>query len=175
MTLPALGIRQLTVESGRQEVQLACFRLMTEMYAVDIMRIKEIIRPQKLTSIPHAPKFVDGMINLRGTVIPVIDLKKRFGQAPSATDRKTRVIICAVMGAFVGLLVDEVTEVRPYLRHELRPTPEFVKGKDVDFFMAVCQRDNDLVMLIDLEKLFTSREIQDLAKIRPNLCADGLS
>jgi purine-binding chemotaxis protein CheW len=168
MTLPVLGVRDPVVDMGRQEIQLACFKLAAEMYAVDIMRIKEIIRPQKLTTVPHAAAFVDGMINLRGTVIPVVDLRKRFGLPRADGDRRTRVIICAVTGKFVGLLVDEVTEVRQYLRREVRPTPEFVKGKGVDLFMAVCQRENDLVMLIDLEKLFTASEIQDLDKFHPD-------
>jgi purine-binding chemotaxis protein CheW len=164
VTLPVLGVRDPVVDTGRQEIQLACFKLAAEMYAVDIMRIKEIIRPQKLTTVPYAAAFVDGMINLRGTVIPIIDLRNRFGLPRAEVDRRTRIIICAVTGTFIGLLVDEVTDVRQYLRREVRPTPEFVKGKGADIFMAVCQRENDLVMLIDLEKLLTASEIQDLDK-----------
>jgi purine-binding chemotaxis protein CheW len=166
MTLPALEAR--ADGGGHQEIQLACFSLGTEMYAVDIMRIKEIIRPQKLTTVPHAPAFVDGLINLRGTVIPIIDLRKRFDLPMVEVGRKTRIIICAVRGQFVGLMVDNVTEVRQYTRREVRPTPEFVKGKGAEFFIAVCQRENDLVMLIDLERLFTSGEIQDLARFHPD-------
>ena len=67
-------------QEQRREIQLACFRVGEEMYALDIMRIKEIIRPQKLTPVPKAPRFIEGVINLRGAVIPVVDLRKRFDQ-----------------------------------------------------------------------------------------------
>jgi len=167
MSLPVLNHHDSAAGTSSQEVQLACFKLGAEMYALDIMRIKEIIRPQKLTSVPKAPAFVDGMINLRGTVIPVIDLRKRFDLPPVAMDRKTRIIICAMFDKFVGLVVDEVTEVRRYLRHEVRPAPEFVKGKGAEFFMAVCQRESDLIMLIDLERLLSSEELLDFKKIAP--------
>ncbi len=172
MSLPGLSHSDSSEVKGRQEVQLACIRLASEMYALDIMRIKEIIRPQKLTSVPKAPAFVDGMINLRGTVIPVIDLRKRFDLPPTPRDRKTRIVICAIFEKFVGLMVDEVTEVRRYLRHEVRPAPEFVKGKGAEFFMAVCQRDSDLVMIIDLEKILSSDEIIDLENIAPQAIED---
>jgi len=167
MSLLVLNHRDSSSAMQSQEIQLACFRLASEMYALDIMRIKEIIRPQKLTSVPKAPAFVEGMINLRGIVIPVIDLRKRFDLPPLPIDRKTRVIICAIFEKFVGLVVDEVTEVRRYLRHEVRPAPAFVKKKGAEFFMAVCQRESDLVMLIDIERLLSSDEIIDFKTIEP--------
>ncbi|WP_432823558.1 chemotaxis protein CheW [Trichloromonas sp.] len=173
MSLLALNRPDSSEAEGRQEIQFACIRLASEMYALDIMRIKEIIRPQKLTSVPRAPAFVDGMINLRGTVIPVVDLRKRFDLPATPIDRKTRIVICAISEKFVGLMVDEVTEVRRYLRHEVRPAPEFVKGKGAEFFMAVCQRESDLVMLIDLAKILSSDEIIDLKKISPQALGGG--
>ncbi len=165
MTLPALNRRDSVDDRSRQEIQLACFRLAAEKYAIDIMRIKEIIRPQKLTSVPRAPAFVDGMINLRGTVIPVIDLRRRFGLEPTEPDRRSRIIICAIFNRFVGLMVEEVTEVRRYYRHEVKPPPEFIRGTESEFFLAICQREDDLVMVIDLEKLFSSGEIIHLAQL----------
>ena len=99
-------------EQGRQDVQLACFRVGEALYALDILRIKEIIRPQKLTRVPKAPAFVEGVINLRGAVIPVVDLRKRFELSETGIGRKTRVIICALSGKIIGLVVDEVAEVR---------------------------------------------------------------
>lgn len=152
-------------EGIRQEVQLACFRIGTELYALDILRIKEIIRPQKLTPVPKAPSFIEGVINLRGAVIPVVDLRKRFGQTTGAGDRKTRVIICALSGKIIGLLVDQVEEVRRYGRQEIQPAPQFLRGKGAEFFLGVCRRDDELVMLLDLEKILSSGEKIDLEKI----------
>ena len=153
-------------KAARREIQLACFRVGAEMYALDIMRIKEIIRPQKLTPVPKAPAFIEGVINLRGAVIPVVDLRKRFDQAISVIDRKTRVIICALAGKIIGLIVDEVTEVRRCSRQEIQPAPQFLKGKGTDFFIGVYRRDEDLVMLLDLEKILSSGEKIDLEAIQ---------
>ena len=152
-------------EELRQEIQLACFRIGTEMYALDILRIKEIIRPQRLTPIPKAPAFIEGVINLRGVVIPVVDLRKRFDQPKTESDRKTRVIICGLSGKILGLMVDEVSEVRRYSRQEIQAAPKFLKGKGAEFFLGVCRRDEDLVMLLDLERILSSDEKIDLEKI----------
>lgn len=148
---------------SRWEVQLACFRIGAEMYALDIMRIKEIIRPIRLTSVPKSPVFIEGVINLRGAVIPVVDLRKRFDQ-PAELGRKTRIIICALSGRTVGLLVDEVTEVRRYARQDIQPTPAFLK--EAEFFPGVCRRGEDLILLVDLETILSSAEKIDIESVQ---------
>ncbi len=159
--------QEQVTESGtmRQEIQLACFRVGEAMYALDILRIKEIIRPQKLTRVPRAPDFVEGVINLRGAVIPIIDLRKRFELNEAVSDRKARVIICTLAGKILGLMVDEVAEVRRYGRQEIQPTPQYLKGRGAEFFHGVCRRDDDLIMVIDLERILTSGEKMDLDQI----------
>jgi purine-binding chemotaxis protein CheW len=152
-------------EEYRQEVQLACFRVGAEMYALDIMCIKEIIRPQKLTMVPKAPAFIEGVINLRGTVLPVVDLRRRFDQ-PVASDRKVRVIISIVQGSIIGLMVDEVAEVNRYTRQDIQPPPQYLKGGGSEFFLGVCRRGDDLVMVLDLEMLLSSSERLALDQIR---------
>jgi purine-binding chemotaxis protein CheW len=152
--------------SGRQEIQLACFRIGTEMYALDIMRIKEIIRPQRLTPVPKAPPFIEGVINLRGAVVPVVDLRKRFEQPAPAPERRTRILICSLAGKIIGLMVDEVAEVRRYTRQDIQPAPQFLRGRGSEFFLGVCRRDEQLVMLIDLEKILSSGERIDLEEIQ---------
>ena len=139
-------------------MQLACFRVGAELYALDIMRIREIIRPQKLTAVPKAPRFIEGVINLRGAVIPVADLRKRFDQPCDEEQRKNRVIICSVGGRIVGLLVDEVLEVRRYGRQDVAPAPQFLKGPEAEFFLGVARRGEDLVMVLDLERILSSEE-----------------
>lgn len=159
---------QVAEEQGttRQEVQLACFRLGSAIYALEIMRIKEIIRPQKLTPIPKAPPFIEGVINLRGVVIPIVDLRKRFDLPTAVVDRKTRVIICALSGKIVGLVVDEVAEVRRYTRQDIQPSPQFLQGQGAEFFHGICRRDEDLVMILNLEKLLSTSEKIDLETIQ---------
>ena len=171
MNLPVQHSSGPAEGSGRQEIQLACFRVGGEMYALDIMKIKEIIRPQKLTPIPKAPSFIEGVINMRGAVIPVADLRKRFDQPVAAgKERKHRIIICSLAGKIVGLLVDEVNEVRRYTRQEIAPAPEFMQGPEAEFFLGVARRDDEFIMLIDLEKILSSQEkiaLQNLSAPRP--------
>src|SRR5512133_2062133 len=105
------------------EIQLACFRLLDDLYAVDIMRIKEIIRPQKLTPLPKAPAFIEGVINLRGTIIPVVDLRKRFEMQQKELTVFTRLLIVRIAGQSVGLVVDDVTEVITVPLKDIKPPP----------------------------------------------------
>ena len=149
----------------RQEIQLACFRIGSELYALDIMRIKEIIRPQKLTPIPKAPSFIEGVINLRGAVIPVADMRKRFDQPISEENSKNRIVVCSLAGQIIGLLVDEVTEVKRYGREEIAPAPQFVKGPQAEYFLGVARCDDDLIMLIDLEKVLSNDEKIELQNL----------
>jgi len=104
-----------------QKVKLACLRVGDGYYALDIMCIREIIRPVSITPVPKSPPFIDGIINLRKTVIPVVDLRRRFDLPVTEQDRLQRMIICAVEGRMIGLIVNEVTEVRTYNREEIRP------------------------------------------------------
>jgi len=123
--------KALTENEGKemlQEVQLACFRVGSELYALDIMRIKEIIRPQKLTPVPKAPSFIEGVINLRGSVIPVADMRKRFDLPIDEDTRKNRIVICSLAKRNIGLLVDEVKEVKRFTRKDIAPSPQFIQG-----------------------------------------------
>ena len=155
--------------SLRKEIQLACFRVADQMYALDILRIKEVIRPLKLTPVPKAPGFVEGVINLRGAVIPVVDLRKRFDHPAVDFSQKSRIVICVLGGKIIGLMVDEVAEVRSFSRQDIQPAPKFLKGRETEYFLGVCQRDDDLVMILNLEKILSSEEKIDLDSIRSNM------
>ncbi|PLX99306.1 MAG: chemotaxis protein CheW [Desulfuromonas sp.] len=156
-------------ETSRKEIQLACFQVGDQLYALDILRIKEVIRPQKLTPVPKAPRFIEGVINLRGAVIPVVDLRRRFDQPVVDGGHKNRTIISVLAGKVIGLMVDEVAEVRTFTRQEIQPAPRFLKGQEADYFLGVCQRDEDLVMILNLEKILSTDEKLDLDQIRTNL------
>ena len=154
------------LDSLRSEIQLACFRVGDQMYSLDILRIKEVIRPLKLTPVPKAPIFIEGVINLRGAVLPVVDLRKRFDQLVDVADSKTRILISVLSGKIIGLIVDEVVEVKSFSRNEIQPAPRFTKGADTDYFLGVCQRNDDLVMILNLEKILSSDEKINLEQIR---------
>jgi purine-binding chemotaxis protein CheW len=119
-------------------VQLCTFRVGGEDYAIDIMRVREIIPPMPVTAVPHAPAFVEGVVRLRGEVIPILDVRRRLGAPVKDSTRKTKYLIVNVAGRRVGLVVDEVTEVLRLPRSEIRPAPPLVAGDGPRFFLGVC-------------------------------------
>jgi len=145
----------------RAEVKLATLRVGAALYAIDILRIKEIIRPIKVTTVPNSPPFIEGVINLRGAVIPVIDLRKRFAVATIVDGRSTRMVICLVFGRLFALVVDEVVEVRSYGREELQTAPKFFQGQETDIFLGVAHRADDLLMILDLERFLSLSRMAD--------------
>ncbi|KIH78172.1 hypothetical protein GFER_01080 [Geoalkalibacter ferrihydriticus DSM 17813] len=145
---------------------MACFRLGDELYALDIMKIREIIKPQKLTPVPKAPAFIEGVINLRGAVIPIVDLRRRFELPVGVLQNKARVIICSVAGKIIGLLVDEVTEVRNFTREEVQPAPQFMQERETDFILGVCRLRSSLVIILDLEKILSHQEVIKIETLR---------
>jgi purine-binding chemotaxis protein CheW len=144
------------------EIQVACFKLMDDLYAVDIMRINEIIRPQKLTILPKAPSFIEGVINLRGTVIPVVDLRKRFDMPPRPSAASTRLLIIRVAGQALGVVVDDVTEVITVPTKDIKPPPKVADSVAVNYLLGVCLAGDVLVMLLDIDKLLTTTEVKAL-------------
>jgi purine-binding chemotaxis protein CheW len=119
-------------------VQLCTFRVGGEDYAVDIMRVREIINPLPITPVPRAPTFMDGVVRLRGEVIPVLDVRKRLAVAVTPATRKTRFLIVNVAGRRLALVVDEVCEVLRVPRGEIRPAPSLGEGAAPRFFLGVC-------------------------------------
>ena len=150
------------MENDIREIQVACFRLGAAVYAVDIMRIREIIRPQKLAALPKAPVFMEGVLNLRGAVIPVVDLRKRFDMPGREDDSNRRLLILALAGRTLGVVVDEVTEVITVPVANLKPPPQVTHGVGAEYLIGVCLVEDDLVMLLDPDRLLTGSEAEEL-------------
>ena len=153
------------MENDIREIQIACFRLGDDLYAMDIMRIKEIIKPQKLVVLPKAPSFMEGALNLRGTVIPVIDLRKRFDFPEAALDKNTRLLIVTIGRQLLGLEVDEVTEVVAVTVKDIKPPPQVVKGVSAEYLVGVCLVKDSLIMLLNLDTILTDRESKELSSM----------
>ena len=152
-----------------QEIQVACFRLGVDLYAIDIMRIKEIIRPLKLTCLPRLPDFVEGIINLRGMVMPVVDLRKRFDLPEIETTSNTRLLIVNLAGQVIALVVDEVTEVVTVLVKDIKPPPHLGEGIDVEYLLGVCLVKEEMIMLLNIDSLLSSHETSELGNIQGRL------
>jgi purine-binding chemotaxis protein CheW len=118
-------------------VQVASFHVGDQEYALDIMKIKEIINPLVITAVPKAPPFIEGIIELRGAVLPVVDLRKRFALEPRPQSRETKYIIVTLEGHIVGLVVDRVREVMRIDEGEILDAPAMATGVDARFVAGV--------------------------------------
>jgi len=147
-------------------VQLCAFRVGDEEYVVDIMRIREIIQPLKITSVPRAPPFVEGVVNLRGAIIPVVDLRKRLSLPATPATKKTKYVICSVGGRRVGLVVDQVTEVIRIPRSAIKRTPTLLSTQGACFFLGVCGPADRLKLLLNVKALLDSSEAVPAADLR---------
>jgi purine-binding chemotaxis protein CheW len=137
-------------------VQLCAFFVGNEEYAIDIKRVQEILQPQRVTPIPQAPSFVEGMINLRGSIIPVVDLRKRLGSPspPSRGPLKPKLLICLLGRRRVGLLVDGVSEIIRVIRGTIKPAP--LPSGARPYIVGVCGPADRLKLLVDLKALLAS-------------------
>jgi purine-binding chemotaxis protein CheW len=136
------------------EFQIVVCQLGQESYGLDISSVYEIIRFRECTAVPRSPSFVDGVINLRGLIIPVMDMASRFGQSRSETTRSTRIIVAGTNGMRVGLVVDAVTEVLMVSEDDVQPTPEAAAGYDAGYLRGIAKVGEELVILLDLGVLF---------------------
>jgi len=148
-----------------QEISLACFRLGEDLYAVDIMRIREIIRPMKLAHLPKAPAFVEGVINLRSNVIPVVDLRKRFDIPSPDGIEGNKLLIMSVSRKSVGLVVDDVTEIVTVLIREIKPPPMVIKGVGAEYLIGVCLVKDVMVMLLNIDRILSPDEVDELGRV----------
>ncbi len=139
-----------------QVVQLCAFRVGDEKYAIDLRRVEEIIRPPRLARFPRAPPFIEGVVNLRGAMLPVIDLRKRFGLTTPTQGAKAKCIICRLARDRVAILVDGETEVVRVRIADLRPAPPMMAGDVKPYVIGVCGAGDDFRLLLDLKALFQS-------------------
>jgi len=134
-------------------LQLVGFKIGSEEFGVDILKVQEINRMMMLTKVPNTPEFVEGVINLRGRIIPVIDLRMRLGLPHKEADKDTRIIVVELEGNTVGFIVDQVSEVLRIPRSITEPPPAIVGGINADFITAVAKLENKLLILLDLDNI----------------------
>ncbi len=144
---------------GGQQLQLVTFGLGSEEFAVDILAVQEINRMMALTRVPQSPPEVEGVINLRGKIIPVVDLRKRFGLAATERNEHSRIIVVEVHNKVLGFIVDRVSEVLRISSTIVEPAPSMVCSVDSDFIAGVGKLEDRLLILLDLPKLFDSGSV----------------
>ena len=147
------------------EEQLVIFTLAREHYGVDIGAVESIIRMQTITAVPRAPSFIEGLTNLRGTVLPVIDLRRRLGLPVEEETKETRIVVVEINGMTVGMVVDGVSEVLQVPEENIEPPPPVVSTVDSAFITGIAKVDERLIILLNLSKVLSARErasLQDL-------------
>ncbi len=155
----------------KEVFQLVTFRLGNEEFSLDILKVQEIIRHMELTRVPRTPDFVDGVINLRGRVIPVLDLRKRFGLPSEDKTNETRIIVVDVDDRTVGLKVDAVSEVLRIPSDTVEPPPAIVTGAESEYIKGVGKLDGRLLILLDVAKILSRSERDALGNVVLNAVA----
>lgn len=167
-TKTGTGASSRSIQRGRlpidgEVVQFALLTIGTEPFALDIMRIRAIVNPLRITPVPKAPPFVEGVIELRGSILPVVDMRKRFDLPAPPPVRSTKYVLVGLEGRIVGLIVDGVTEVIRLPRQDVRPAPAMAVGESAQYFSGVCQHGGRIVMVIDLDAILSTSERISLA------------
>jgi len=134
-------------------LEFLCFRVSDEIYGINIMDIKELIKPREVTEVPRSPAFVSGVLSLRGTIIPIIDMRVRLGLAHEAPTGKERIVVIRTDNSLSGLLVDEVIQVVKVQQDAIEAAPAVLEGIDRDFISGLGRADGRLIIILNLETI----------------------
>lgn len=144
-------------------IQVIVFNLGEERYGVEISQVKEIILPTQITRIPNMPDFVEGVLNLRGQIAAIINLRNRLGKEPKKNDENTRIIVVEYNNATIGMMVDSVSEVRYLSSQNIEEIPRFLALRaDSRFLKGVGKLEDGLLTLMDLKELFSEDELKEI-------------
>lgn len=144
--------------------EILVFVLGQEEYGVDILKVQEIRGYEKVTPIPSAPAYLKGVMNLRGTIVPVLDMRMKFGMAEPRYDSFTVVIILRIAGRVIGIVVDGVSDVVPLGPGDVKPAPQLGALVDSAFLAGLATRDGRMILLMDIERFLSSGELNLLAQ-----------
>jgi len=144
---------------------LVTFKIDNEEFGIDILSVETIIRMTEITKVPKAPEYVEGVINLRGSIIPIIDFRKRFNLKPREDGKNTRIIVANIDNKQMGFIVDSVSEVLRLPVSLIEPPPAIVAGIEAEYIEGVGKLDDRLLILINIEKLFSISEKKELNEI----------
>jgi purine-binding chemotaxis protein CheW len=146
-------------DSVTTEKQMVLFELGSEIYGLDIATVHEIIRMQPITRVPKAPFYVEGVINLRGKVIPVIDMGKRFGLDKVENTKNNRIVVVNIQDTILGIIVDAVTEVIRIPMDSIEPVSDIITAANSDYLMGIAKLADKMVILLELDKLLSGDSI----------------
>lgn len=144
-------------------LQLVSFKIGAEEFGVDITKVQEINSMVEITKAPQAPNYVEGVINLRGKVIPIIDLRKRMGMDLKENDKNTRIVVVDIENFVMGMIVDSVSEALRIPVSTIEPPPDIATGTDAEYIQGVAKLEDRLLIFLDLSKVINIDEIRSMA------------
>lgn len=162
MEADVMTMKDRAGDVSSDELQLVSFNIGTEEFGVDILKVQEINRMVEITKVPQAPHYVEGVINLRGKVIPIVDLRKRFNLELKEYDKDTRIVVVDIGGNIMGMIVDSVSEVLRLPSNTIEPPPEIVTGINSEYIKGVAKLDDRLLIFLDLSKVIDVSEMAAL-------------
>ncbi|EAQ31868.1 MULTISPECIES: chemotaxis protein CheW [Idiomarina] len=157
--------QQAEVDSNDEVLQWVTFQLEEETYGINVMQVQEVLRYSEIAPVPGAPDYVLGIINLRGNVVTVIDTRLRFGLPENEITDNTRIVIIESDKQVIGILVDSVAEVVYLKKSEIDSAPNVGTEESARFIQGVSNRDGELLILVDLDKMLTDEEWDEISRL----------
>lgn len=148
--------------------QLVTFGLGSEEFGIEILSVQEIIRLPEITKVPQAPSYMEGVVNIRGSIVPVMNLRGRIDMERKDNSRETRVIVVSINEQIVGFIVDSVNEVLRISNDIVEPSPDMVQGVDTEYIVGIAKVEKRLVVLLDFEKIFSTNELKKIKQKTPS-------
>jgi purine-binding chemotaxis protein CheW len=168
----------MSVEGIIETRQYLSFKLEEEEFALDISKVREVLDFTKITKVPQTPDFMKGVINLRGSVVPVVDLNMKFGKMTTNKTVNTRIIIGEISiegdNTVLGVLADSVNEVMELEPESIEPPPRIGTRLNTDFIKGMGKREEEFVMILDIDKVFSAEELSLVTQTGPSTAAAGM-
>jgi purine-binding chemotaxis protein CheW len=155
-----------------KELQVVGFRIGRETFGLPIAMVREIVRVPEITSVPNAPEYIEGVINLRGRIIPVVDLRKRFGEVVAAPSKKNRIVVVELEARLIGLLVNSASEVLRIPPSEIQAPQDVFQEGELNYITGVGKLKGRLVILLDLTRILQRGELRHLDEVADSAAAE---
>ncbi|GAB6183486.1 chemotaxis protein CheW [Thermodesulfovibrio hydrogeniphilus] len=169
----ALVSTEKKIKTESKILQLVTFTLANEEYAVDILKVQEINRMKEITRVPNAPYYVEGVINLRGKVIPVVSLRKKFGLPEEEEKSSQRIMIMDIQGITIGLIVDSVNEVLRISTDIVEPPPPMTYSVSSEFIRGIAKLEDRLIILLDMDTFIGKEESMGMIESTEKTAIEG--
>ncbi len=153
------------VDQSMDELQVVVFELENSYYGVHILQVQEIIKMREITKLPNTPKFIEGVVNLRGKIIPVMDLRRRFGLSPISVNDDWKILILKTEDVLFGVMVDQISEVEKISVNIIEVPLKIVAGVKGEFISGIAKTEKRLLILLDIEKILSEEEQEILKDI----------